>query len=93
MKILVKKSGSWAHRGIELNEVSEGIHEHKDLLAKELILAGWAVPYAEEVEEVEEPGEFNREAAEEEYRELGGRARDDWADEELIERIEKKKAE
>lgn len=96
MKILVKKSGTWAHRGIDPFDIKEGVQDYKDALAKELILNDWAVPYVEDVIEeitVETVGEFDRELAEEEYRDLGGRPRDDWSDDELVERIENKKAE
>lgn len=111
MKILVKKSGVWAHRGIELVEIKDGVHEHKNLLANELIANDWAIPYVDEPKGKDIPQEyvpretiikdpsigieniFDREAAEEEYRELGGRPRSDWSDEELAERIEAKKAE
>ena len=99
MKLLVEKGGVWAFRGIDLVMVLEGVEEFEDALAKELIDAGWAKPYVEQEkpEEPEEPEvsepEFDREAAEAEYKSLGGRVRSDWDDEELIERIEKKKAE
>lgn len=91
MKIYVIKPGKWAHKGIHITDIQSGEQVFPESLANELLAAGWAS--IDNPEEKTAPvNEFDREAAEFEYKELGGRARDEWSDEELTERIEKKKA-
>ena len=42
MKINITKSGRWAHKGIYIVDVEEGIQDCEDSLANELISHGWA---------------------------------------------------
>jgi len=100
MKLQIEKSGAWAFRGVDIIYIESGTHNCHNDLANELIEAGWATPYLTETEPVLSDEEadyikesFDREEAEEKYKNLGGRVRKDWTDEELFERIEAKKAE
>ena len=93
MKVYVIKPGLWAHKGIHITDIRSGEQDFVDSLAKELLDAGWASidnPDKQIIED--EVSNFDREAAELEYKDLDGRARDDWSDDELMERIATKKA-
>lgn len=99
MKVEILKSGKWGLDGVRVIDVREGETASMPFEdAHAMIDVGWArVPIAKtetpqvKVEETKEEVTFDREAVEEEYRKLGGRPRDDWSDEELMERLAERK--